>query len=67
MSIREAIRQLSKRWINEAYAQAVPVPTQLTYLIVHAFIHGVQQGPDAELLREAYRRLESSNLMGEWP
>lgn len=67
MIITDAIRQLSKRWINDAYAEEVPVPTQLTHLIVHAFIHGVHQGPDAELLREAYRRLESSNLTGEWP
>lgn len=67
MNIRDAIRDLSTRWINESYAQNVSVPTQVQTLIVHAFVHRIPDGPETDLLHEAYKRLQQGHLTGEWP
>ncbi len=66
-TISKQIRELSMRWINPTYARMVSTPIQLQALIVHAFVNQVPDGPDVELLREAYKRLQQSSLDTEYP
>lgn len=66
MNIRQAIRELSSRWIGTEYAVRFDVPSQVNALIVHAFVNRIPEGEDTASLHEAWRRLQIGALGGDW-
>jgi hypothetical protein len=66
-SLEKQIRSLSAIWINPAFATMASLPAQIHALVIHAFINRVPDDFDTDMIREAYRRLQSSSLGGDYP
>jgi hypothetical protein len=66
-SLEKQIRSLTAIWINPVYATMASIPAQIEALIVHAFVNRIPEDFDTEMIREAHKRLQKSNLGGDYP
>jgi hypothetical protein len=65
MTLREQLRQIGTRVINEAWANSVGISRLIDALIVKAFIEDWPGGNDTRALRRAYELLDKTFVIAD--